>query len=292
MISTRSKSASLAITTLLSAVCSTSPPFVFPSFTHSPVDWVVSGGWDNAVKVWDVNTEAENVPLHVYSLPGKVYAMDVTRDGCVRVLPLTYSNLLVALENRQIAVCNLHSLTTPPVLRESLLKFNLRCIRALLDGSGYVVGSIEGRAGVEFLAESAANKPFSFRCHRKPDAFGAEVIYPVNAIAVHPMWEKGGKLTSRYGSFATGGSDGSVSIWDAVAKKRLAYFTKWASCSRFTRSYTPGVVCLAFNRDGTKLAIASSYMFEQGPGSASVELPSSVAIRSIKEEDVVFKSVV
>lgn len=31
------------------------------------------------------------------------------------------------------------------------------------------------------------------------------------------------------------------------------------------RSYIPGVSALAFNKDGTQLAIAFSYSFEQGP---------------------------
>ena len=71
--------------------------------------------------------------------------------------------------------------------------------------------------GVEYLTESETNKPFSFRCHRTKDNFGTEMIYPVNAIAMHPI----------YGTFATGGADGSVCVWDAAAKKRLAYFPKW-----------------------------------------------------------------
>lgn len=43
------------------------------------------------------------------------------------------------------------------------------------------------------------------------DAQGADVIYPVNAIAFHP----------KHGTFATGGSDGIVNIWDGANKKRL-----------------------------------------------------------------------
>lgn len=79
-----------------------------------------------------------------------------------------------------------------------------------------MVGSIEGRVGVEYITESETSKPFSFRCHRITDMYNTELIYPVNAIAVHPT----------YGTFATAGSDGTVCVWDSVAKKRLAYFTK------------------------------------------------------------------
>ena len=77
-----------------------------------------------------------------------------------------------------------------------------------------------------------------------------------------------------------------MSMWDAVAKKRLAYFVKWGWSAALTRSYTPGVVCLAFNRDGTKLAIGCSYAFEEGAGNPKAEMPCSIAIRSMKDAEV------
>lgn len=134
------------------------------------------------------------------------------------------------------------------------MKFSIRCIHFLSDNNGYVVGSIEGRVGVEFITESETCKPFSFRCHRVTDMYNTELIYPVNAIAVHP----------KYGTFATAGSDGTVCIWDSVAKKRLAYFPKYIIHDTLLCSYTPGVSALAFNAEGNHLAIAFSYSFEQG----------------------------
>lgn len=52
---------------------------------------------------------------------------------------------------------------------------------------------------------------------RMKDAAGADIIYPVNAIAFHP----------RHGTFATGGSDGIVNIWDGANKKRLCQLHRW-----------------------------------------------------------------
>lgn len=155
---------------------------------------------------------------------------------------------------------------TPTLLceKESVLKFSLRSIAAFSEGNGYVVGSIEGRVGVEYISSSEQEKPFSFRCHRKTDAFN-ELCYPVNSICVHPLYGQALRSTRRYRTFATGGADGSVCIWDAAAKKRLAIFQEWASAGDVLSSYSPGVASLAFNRDGTKLAIACSYTFEQGP---------------------------
>ena len=46
---------------------------------------------------------------------------------------------------------------------------------------------------------------------------GIEQIYPVNAIAFH----------NRHNTFATGGSDGFVNIWDGFNKKRLCQFHRY-----------------------------------------------------------------
>lgn len=51
-----------------------------------------------------------------------------------------------------------------------------------------------------------------------------------------------------------GGSDGFVNIWDPFNKKRLCQFHR----------YPTSIASLAFNNDGTMLAIASSYMHEKG----------------------------
>jgi hypothetical protein len=48
------------------------------------------------------------------------------------------------------------------------------------------------------------------QCHRRNEG-GRDVVYPVHAIAFHPS----------YGTFATGGGDGVVNIWDGDNKKRL-----------------------------------------------------------------------
>lgn len=55
---------------------------------------------------------------------------------------------------------------------------------------------------------------FAFKCHRArtPEE---DVVYPVNALAFHPG-----------GTFATGGSDGFVGLWDRHRKKRIAQLRK------------------------------------------------------------------
>ena len=66
----------------------------------------------------------------------------------------------------------------------------------------------------------------------------------MNAIAFHP----------KFGTFATGGCDRTVVTWDGLNKKKI--FT--------LPTFPTSVAALAFSRDGSELAIASSYTFEEG----------------------------
>lgn len=61
-------------------------------------------------------------------------------------------------------------------------------------------------------------------------------------------------MVRRYGTFATGGCDGLVNLWDGSNKKRLYQYNK----------YPTSIAALAFNRDGSLLAVASSYTYELG----------------------------
>lgn len=70
------------------------------------------------------------------------------------------------------------------------------------------------------------------------------MIYPVNSIAFH----------KQYGTFATGGCDGTVNVWDGENKKRLYQYQR----------YPTSIAALAFSRNGSLLAVAASYTYEQG----------------------------
>lgn len=109
-----------------------------------------------------------------------------------------------------------------------------------------------------FDVQGPASK-FAFRCHREGDK-----IYPVNTISFHPV----------FGTFATGGCDGTVSVWDARNKKKISQF----------RPGSTSVADLSFNCDGTKLAVACSYTYESGPMETTP--PDSLLIRTIREEEV------
>lgn len=103
---------------------------------------------------------------------------------------------------------------------------------------------------------------YAFKCHRKSEA-GRDIVYPVNAIAFHPI----------YGTFATGGCDGFVNIWDGNNKKRLFQYSK----------YPTSIAALSFSRDGRLLAVASSYTYEEGE---KPHEPDAIFVRSVNENEV------
>jgi cell cycle arrest protein BUB3 len=55
-------------------------------------------------------------------------------------------------------------------------------------------------------------------------------------------------------TFASAGSDGTVSIWDHKVKKRLRQCPKYASA----------IPSIASNCDGTRLAVGVSYTWDEG----------------------------
>ncbi|VTJ71863.1 Hypothetical predicted protein [Marmota monax] len=192
------------------------------------VNVMVIGSWDQTVKLWDPRTPCN---AGTFSQPEKVYTLSVSGVW-----------LIVGSAGRRVLVWDLRNMGYVQQRRESSLKYQTRCIRAILNKQGYVLSSIEGPVAVEYLDPSPeVQKKYAFKCHRLKEN-NIEQIYPVNAISFHNI----------HNTFATGGSDGFVNIWDPFKKKRLCQFQR----------YPTSIASLAFSNDGTTLAIASSYMYE------------------------------
>lgn len=187
---------------------------------------VITGSWDKTVKLWDPR-QKQNVGM--YDQNGEsVYTMSLCGD-----------RIVVGTSNRRVLIWDLKNMQFAEQRRASSLKYQTRCIECFPNKQGFVLSSIEGRVAVEYLDTDpeVQKKKYAFKCHRlKQD--GVENIYPVNAISFHEV----------HNTFATGGSDGFVNIWDPFNKKRLCQFHRYPS----------DISSLAFNKEGSMIAIASS----------------------------------
>eukprot|EP00871_Galdieria_phlegrea_P001015 jgi/Galph1/1914/GphlegSOOS_G611.1 len=206
----------------------------------SDISLVITGSWDCSIKGWDVRTPSEQSSFSV-PVSGKVFAMTTYH----------YTSI-VGTSKKKLEFFDLRRMERPWSVQDSPIKHQIRSIACSLDGKRFAVGSTEGRVAINPLPisenhnlESTISEKknedsgFSFKCHRQ-SAAGPDV----NAIEFHPI----------YGTFATGGADGIVNIWDAVSKKRITQLDRYPS----------SISSLSFHSDGTCLAIASSYTFEEG----------------------------
>ncbi|MBA0799131.1 hypothetical protein Gohar_009663 [Gossypium harknessii] len=152
-------------------------------------------------------------------------------------LSLVGNRLVVATAGRHVNVYDLRNMSQPEQRRESSLKYQTRCVRCYPNGTGYALSSVEGRVAMEFFDLSEASQ------------------------------------AKKYGTFATGGCDGFVNVWDGNNKKRLYQYSK----------YPTSVAALSFSRDGRLLAVASSYTFEEGD---KAHEPDAIFVRSVNEIEV------
>jgi cell cycle arrest protein BUB3 len=221
-------------------------------------DLVISGSWDKTVRAWDhrVSTgEGHTKAVHKLPMPGKVFSMDSHGH-----------RLVVAMAQRKIHIYDTRKLDPKhaEIETETLLKYQTRSVRCFPNGLGYAVGSIEGRVSMEYFSQDPdqQKKKYAFKCHRRVTD-GVEYVYPVNALAFHPI----------HGTFATGGCDGIVNTWDGENKKRLYQYAR----------YQTSIADLSFNSQGTKLAVAASYTFEQGEKDHPLD---AIFVRDVNENEV------
>lgn len=197
---------------------------------------VATGSWDGTLRLWDPRLRQGQNGVGYIVLPGKAFSM--TQAG---------TRLVVATAARRVQIYDIRNLEGGRAEqgRESSLRFQTRCVRAFPNGTGYALSSVEGRVAMEYfdMSDASQAKKYAFKCHRQSEG-GKDTVYPVNAMAFHPL----------YGTFATGGCDGVVNVWDGENKKRLSQIA----------SYPSAVAALAFSRDGQQLAIAASYTYENG----------------------------
>ncbi|KAF9031299.1 WD40-repeat-containing domain protein [Panaeolus papilionaceus] len=214
---------------------------------------VITGSWDRTLRFWD--PRAAKAQQSQYDTPERIYAIDHVNN-----------TLVVAMASRLFHIYDIRKMDAPAQQRESSLKYMTRSLACMPDGQGYATASVEGRIAVEYFDPSPASqeKKYAFKCHRQT-INDVDHVWPVNSLAFHPV----------YNTFASAGSDGTVSIWDHKVKKRLRQYPK-----------LPGpVASVAFNCDGQKLAVAVSYTWDEGEeGARAAQVTPWIGIRKVGDE--------
>jgi len=207
-----------------------------------PHGLLISASWDSTLHLHDLSRPGE---FSTITLPSKPFSLTATP-----------TKLVVAMANRAVNIYELDALAKaaqqgenvnvePWQRRESSMKYMTRAVACMPNDAGYASSSIEGRVAVEWFdpSEESQSRKYAFKCHRQT-VDGQDVVYPVHALSFHPV----------HGTFASGGGDGVVALWDAVAKRRIRQY------QRFPAS----VQTIAFSGDGKFMAVGVSPGFEDG----------------------------
>ncbi|SAL96291.1 hypothetical protein [Absidia glauca] len=211
-------------------------------------DCLYSGSWDKTIRLWDTRNEGRAVTK--YTLPKKIISMDL-RDNL----------LAVAALYQYVYVYDIRKMDKPMTTIDNKSTYQLKAVRVMTDCRGIVHSSAKGRIDVNFFGENGKGQNYTFTSNKIKEN-GVSQVFPVNSISFHPV----------FGTFAVGGSSGDVSIWDGVNRRRVRQFSK----------YSEQVSNVAFNCDGTQLAIASSYTYDEGDRPYA---PDCLYIRKLGEND-------
>jgi cell cycle arrest protein BUB3 len=130
----------------------------------------------------------------------------------------------------------------------------------------FVSTSIEGRIAYDLLSASQQHRNYAFRAHRveNPNT-KVNTVYPVNTISFHPV----------HGTFASGGGDGSIAIWDPVVRKRIKYYAP---------EFGGSIASLAFSADGRWMGLAVS-MGDDGSGTVEGRGGGRIVIKELAENE-------
>jgi mRNA export factor len=238
----------------------------------------------NCCQFWDARSPN---PVGELVMPDRVYDLDVRG-----------SLMVVATANRQVVIYDVSGAQPHEHSRkESPLKYNTRCVSCFPDQTGFAIGSIEGRVGIQYVQKVGNKDHFAFKCHRNENN-----VYSVNGIA----------FQQQFGTFATVGSDGVVTFWDKVGETTEEFWTISSSvqwdvnffsalliyvyCFLFPKdnkqrlkAFNPiqqTIPCAAFNAHGNLFAYASSYDWSKGSSFYAPGTPNEIYIHPTAEDEI------
>ncbi|KAF9346683.1 Poly(A)+ RNA export protein rae1 [Mortierella sp. NVP85] len=223
-------------------------------WVDGPSPILATGSWDKTIKYWDIR---QPNPVATLTLPERLYTMD-------SVFPL----LVAGTADRHIIVYHLNNPNAPFKATTSPLKWQTRTVSCFNNGSGYAIGSIEGRVAIQYVDDKDAAQNFSFKCHREGGQTPRDkaTVYSVNSIQWHPV----------HGTFSTAGSDGTYTFWDKDSRQKLKSFPKVGN----------PISSSCFNRNGKIFAYAVSYDWNKGhTGAAGVQNQNKIMLHAVDDDE-------
>lgn len=270
---------------------------------------VVSGGTDNQVKIFDLQSQHVNqAGVHDAPVKSVVYVecgpsntpavcsgswdktikyWDMRMPQPISIINLpervycmdsTQKLLVVGCADRHIVIIDLNNPQQIFRSTRSPLKWQTRTVCCYPQENGFAIGSIEGRCAIQYIDEIDQNKyGFSFKCHRKTQNENMNNTLRNNTFSEsHAYSINSISFHPIYGTFSTAGSDGTFCFWDKDAKQRLKSFP--------SLNYTISSTC--FNKNGSIFAYAMSYDWSQGFSINKPDYAIQIKLHATKDEEI------
>jgi cell cycle arrest protein BUB3 len=195
---------------------------------------LISSSWDTTVRIWDPRAS-----------PDQNHTTIFLKEKILTCVPS--SNYSVVAHGSKNNVY-LFDLRNPSEIekRVSSLGYQIRSSAASKPNDfGWAIGSIDGRIAIDYFGDIQHQaQRFSFS-HQKHEEGQEVVIYPVSALCFNPQ----------SGILASGSCQGNITFWDLDAKRKV---------SEIQSPFDVSVAGLDCSQDGSMLAIAFSYTWEEG----------------------------
>ena len=257
-----------------------------------------SGGADNQVLAWDLNTGSQKVvgthqapvscmqflpELNVLVTGGwdkrlcfwdtrsPRLALGVDLPERAYSLSAFHPYLTVACAASKLQIFSIQNQPSLIDQRDPRIKYVIRkvCMFPDRERPGYAVSSVEGRVSISYIHKHDQDAPndrgnFVFKCHRDVKQKPGKV-FAVNDVAFN-----------RYGTFATIGGDGYFHFWDKDGRTRLKNFTK----------HDQPLTCGKFNANSDLFAYAVGYDWSQGQQGYNQNAPIKICVRPCTQQEL------